>query len=256
VFHLAHGTVIVISAYVFWWLWVVQGWHPVLAGIGSCVVAALVGLGMNEFVYEPLRKRKTKGLGYMVASIAMLEFGGAFVLAVFGSQPRSLGVETTVYTFLDARISALQIFILILAVVLLALTAWILKKTRFGKAMRATADNEEVAEILGVKTRSVRRMTFAIGSVLGAVAGIMTALEFNVDPNMGVNIALKGFTAMVMGGVGSMPGALAGSALLGGVEQGAVWYWGSGWKNAMAFVLLFVFLLVRPQGMFGRKKVL
>jgi branched-chain amino acid transport system permease protein len=252
--HLAHGFVVASGGYVFWWLWMAHAWQPVLAAIVACVVASLLGLVMNEIVYELLRMRKTKGLGYLVATIGLLMFGNASILALFGSQPHSLQVQTIVREVGSVRVTDLQIFIVVFSVLLFVFLGWIIQRTKLGKSMRATADNEMVAEILGMKTRQVRRLTFLLGSFLAGIAGILVALEFNVEPNMGVMLAIKGFTAMVIGGAGSMGGAIVGSLVLGGVEQAAVWFWGAGWKNAMAFVLLFVFLLVRPMGIFGRKR--
>ncbi len=254
VFHLAHGFVVAFAGYVFWWLWMEQGWPAILSGFLACVVASLLGLMMNEYVYEPLRARKAKGLGYLVATIGLLMFGNALILVLFGSQPHSLGIQTEVVEAFGVRITLLQILIVAVSVLLLLGLGYVIQYTRFGKSMRATADNEMVAEILGMKTRNVRRLTFLLGSFLAGVAGILVALEFNVEPNMGVMLAIKGFTAMVIGGAGSMGGAILGSLILGGVEQAAVWFWGAGWKNAMAFVLLFVFLLARPMGIFGRRK--
>ncbi|MBI4598985.1 branched-chain amino acid ABC transporter permease [Candidatus Uhrbacteria bacterium] len=246
VFHLAHGFVIAASAFVFWWFSTTGGYPWILSGFGACAVAVLLGFLMNEFVYEPLRARKTKGLGYLVATVALLMFGNAAILAVFGAQPRSLGIQTHVFDAAGVRISSLQIGIVLAAAFLLSALAAFIRFTRFGKAMRATADNEVMAEVLGIHTRRVRRLTFAIGSFLGGVAGILMALEFNADPTMGVMFAIKGFSAMVLGGVASMPGAVVGSLALASVEQAAVWFWGSSWRNAIAFVLLFIVLLCKP----------
>lgn len=139
-------------------------------------------------------------------------------------------------------------------VVIFVLLHLLSRHTRFGKTMRATADNEVVAEILGINTIQVRRLTFALGSALAGVAAIFYTLEFNLDPNMGVMMAIKGFTAAVIGGPGSITGAIVGSLLLSGVEQSSVWYLGSSWRNSMAFVLLFMFLLIKPTGLFGRRR--
>jgi branched-chain amino acid transport system permease protein len=254
VFHLAHGFVVACAGYVFWWAWQEHRLPVVVSALVACCVACAVGLLMNEFIYEPLRMRKTKGLGYLVATIALLMFGNALLIALFGAQPHSLNIQTSVYDLSGARISLLQIGILCTTAVLLVGTLLLIRNTKFGKAMRATADSETVAEILGINTRNVRRLTFLLGSLLGGIAGVLVSLEFNIDPNMGVMLAIKGFTAMVIGGAGSMGGVIVGSVLLGGAEQAAVWFFGSGWKNAMAFALLFLFLLAKPTGLFWRSR--
>lgn len=252
VFHLAHGGVIALSAYVFWWSFSVLGLPMVVSAALGIVVASLLGLAMNELVYEPLRRRKTKGLGYLIATISMLMMCGALIILVFGGQGQSFGLQTPLYQLVGASISLLQILIVATAVVMFFSLSLFVKKSRFGKAMRATADNEVVAEVFGIDTKQVRRLTFVLGSALGGMAAVLYALEFNLDPNIGVMITIKGFAAAVIGGPGSIIGAIAGAFILSGVEQASVWYLGSTWRNAIAFVLLFVFLLVKPTGLFGR----
>mgnify|MGYP001568276527 CR=1 FL=1 len=251
VFHLAHGGVVAFSAYVFWWSHTI-GFPLVVAGLVAVLSSIALGVFMNEAVYEPLRARKTKSLGYLIATIAMLMMSGAFIILLFGAQGQTLGFSTTVYTIAGGTLSLLQGVIILSAAVLFVLLWAGIRFSRFGKAMRATADNEVVAEVLGIDTRQVRRRTFILGSALGGVAAIFYALEFNLDPNMGVMIAVKGLTAAIIGGPGSIVGAIVGALLLSGVEQASVWYLGSTWRNAMAFILLFAFLLVKPTGLLGR----
>ncbi|MBI5369894.1 branched-chain amino acid ABC transporter permease [Candidatus Uhrbacteria bacterium] len=254
IFHLAHGVVILLGGYVFHYVWVVLGFSPALAAVCAIVVSVATGLIMNELVYETQRKRKAKRMAYLISTIALLMIGNALVLLLFGSSLKAFSVQTEVYRFFDLNITLMQIILIIVSTLLLLTLSFIVKKTKFGKAMRATADNEEVAEVMGIKTRDIRRLSFLVGSLLGAIAGILIGLEFNLDPNMGVYLAIKGFTAMVIGGVGSIGGAIFGAFIVGLFEQIAVWFFGAGWKNSMAFVLLFFFLLLRPQGLFGMRK--
>lgn len=253
IFHLAHGVVIVLGAYAFHWAWKGQGWPVMLAIIASLVISVAVGVLMNELVYEPQRRRHAKKIAYLVSTAAMLMIGISLTVLVFGSGLQSFGVFSKVYHPLELTITRLQLVLVAVSVVLLLALAWFVKRTRFGKAMRATADNEDVAAIMGIRTRKIRRAAFLIGSLLAAIAGILIGLEFNLEPGMGVLLAIKGLAAMVIGGVGSVSGAIFGAFLVGFVEQLAVWYLGAGWKNSMAFVLLFMFLLVRPRGIFGMK---
>lgn len=254
VFHLAHGGVIAFSGYIFWWLVSELSFDFFLAAICALVVSVVIGLAMNELVYEPLRSRNTKGLGYLIATIALLMFMGALIIALFGAQVQSFGFQTSTHDLLGASVSTLQLVLIVVSTVILFGLHAFMRFSKFGKAMRATADNEVVAEVLGINTKTIRRLVFAIGSLLGGVAAILYTLEFNLDPNMGVMMAIKGFAAMVIGGPGSMTGAIAGAFLLSGVEQASVWFWGSSWRNSMAFVLLFFFLLIKPTGLFGKNK--
>jgi branched-chain amino acid transport system permease protein len=254
VFHLAHGGVVAFSAYIFWWLANIAGLSLFLAGSAAIFVSIVIGSLMNELVYEPLRRKKTKGLGYLIATIALLMMSGALILLLFGAQTSSFGLQTDAYQIFGAYVSLLQGVIVMTAAVLFILLSLFVRYSRFGKAMRATADNEVVAEVLGINTKKIRRLTFIFGSALGGVAAILYALEFNLDPNMGIMITIKGFAAAVIGGPGSMVGAIAGALILSGVEQASVWYLGSTWRNAMAFSLLFFFLLIKPTGLFGSRK--
>lgn len=255
IFHLAHGVVILFGAYIFHFVWIEQGLSPVLGVFLSVFGSVAIGLLMNELVYEQQRKRHAKRLAYLISTIALLMLGTSVIVLVFNTSLKSFGIQTTVYRFQELNITFLQIILLLSSLFLLLFLAALVKYTKFGKAMRATADNDEVASIMGINTRQIRRLSFGIGSLLASFAGILIGLEYNLDPNMGVYLAIKGFTAMVIGGVGSIGGAIFGAFLVGFFEQIAVWYFGAGWKNSISFVLLFLFLLFRPQGFFGLKKL-
>lgn len=252
-FHLAHGVVAIAAGYAFWFGWVDRGWPAVIAAAFSVAVAAILGLAMNEFVYEPLRRRGTKGIGYLIATLALLTLGVGGIQLIFGSAPKSFGFQTATLSFGDVRITVLQLAVLAIAAICLVLFWLVTQRTRFGKAMRATADNETMAEVLGVDTRQIRRLSFLLASVLAAPAGILLGLEFPLDPAMGIFLAVNAFAATVIGGSGSIGGAVLGSLIIGGGEQVVAWFGGSGWRKASTFVLLFAFLLWRPEGMLKKK---
>ena len=128
-----------------------------------------------------------------------------------------------------------------------------MKKTKIGKAMRAIADNRDVAEIIGISSEKIYSWSFVIGSAIAGVAAILISLEQNITPTMGTNLMIKGFAGAIIGGVGSVSGAILGSFLLGLVENFGIWFLPSGYKDAIAFILLFAFLLFRPQGILGIK---
>jgi branched-chain amino acid transport system permease protein len=129
-----------------------------------------------------------------------------------------------------------------------------MKKTKLGKAMRAVADNKDVAEVVGISAEKIYSWSFIIGSAIAGIAGILVGLEQNLEPTMGTNLMIKGFTAAIIGGIGSVPGSILGSFLLGLVENFGIWFLPSGYKEAIAFIILFIFLLFRPQGILGIKK--
>jgi branched-subunit amino acid ABC-type transport system permease component len=129
-----------------------------------------------------------------------------------------------------------------------------MKKSKIGKAMRAVSDNKDVAEIVGISSERIYNWSFIIGSAIAGIGGILVGLEQNLQPTMGTNLMIKGFTAAIIGGIGSPFGAVLGSYLLGFSENFGIWYLPSGYKDAIAFVILFIFLLFRPQGILGKKK--
>jgi len=254
IFHLAHGVVALSAGYVFWWIWIGLGLSPFFAVVIAIAVAALSGYLMNGLVYEPLRRREAKGLGYLIATLALLTLGTAIILGLFGAAPKTFTFQSEILDLGGVRITTFQIWLVIISALLLSGFLFLIKKTRFGKAMRATADNETVAEILGIDTKKIRKLAFIYASVLAAAAGILFGLEFNLDPNRGILLALFGFSAAVIGGTGSLGGAITGGFIIGLGEQIIVWFLSGGWRNAIVFVALFLFLLFKPSGIFGKKR--
>jgi branched-chain amino acid transport system permease protein len=219
-------------------------------------LTSLFGIAINSIVYKSLRKRKASGVILLIASFALLILVESLILIFFGADVKTIGfisVEKGI-DFLGAVITPLQIYIIIISFVLLIGLFLLMKKTKIGKAMRAVADNRDVAEIVGISSEKVYNWSFAIGSAIAGIAGILVALEQNLEPTMGTGLIIKGFTAAIIGGIGSVPGAILGAFLLGLCENFGIWFLPSGYKDAIAFILLFIFLLFRPKGILGKKK--
>jgi branched-subunit amino acid ABC-type transport system permease component len=153
-----------------------------------------------------------------------------------------------------AIITPLQIIIILSSIIFLVFLYFFMKKTTIGKAMRAVADNKDVAEIVGISSERIYSWSFIVGSAIAGGAAILIGLEQNLKPMMGTNLMIKGFTAAIIGGIGSVPGAILGSFLLGFSENFGIWFLPSGYKDAIAFLILFVFLIFRPQGILGIKR--
>jgi len=178
------------------------------------------------------------------------------MLLIFGADVKSLNFLTVKkgIEIGGAVITPLQIFIIAITLLLL-LALWLLiKRTKLGITMRAVADNPELAEISGINVDAVARQGFILGSAIAGLAAILIALEQNIQPSMGTGLIVKGFTGAVIGGITSVPGAVFGSFLLGLAENFGIWWLPSGYKDAIAFVLLFAFLLWKPTGIFGISK--
>lgn len=251
--HFAHGAVLAVGAYLLYALAVQAGMTMALAMLVTLILTSLVGEAMNRAVYRPLRARKASGAVLLIASIALMTFVNACILAWWGADVKTIPVQNPVYDVLGARITFVQVSILIVSMVLLIVLWLLMKKTVLGKAMRATADNKDVAQTVGINPEHMYTSTFLIGSFLAGVAGILIGIEQNLYPQMGVSLAIKGFTGAVIGSLISVPGAVLGSFLLGIVENVGIWWLPSGYKDAIAFVLLFIFLLFKPTGILGVK---
>ena len=254
--HFAHGSAIAFSAYMLFLLFSTFGINFWIGVILAICLTYLFGIAINSIVYKSLRKRKASGVILLIASFALLILVESLILIFFGADVKTIGfisVEKGI-DFLGAVITPLQIYIIIISFVLLIGLFLLMKKTKIGKAMRAVADNRDVAEIVGISSEKVYNWSFAIGSAIAGIAGILVALEQNLEPTMGTGLIIKGFTAAIIGGIGSVPGAILGAFLLGLCENFGIWFLPSGYKDAIAFILLFIFLLFRPKGILGKKK--
>ena len=254
--HFAHGGVIALSAYFLYWLYSQLGLNFYFTVLLTVLFSALFGYLLNRFFYKPFRTKKASASILLVSSIALLILLESVALLLFGADIKTIdlikvnqGIEIA-----GAIITPLQIVIVLVSVALFFGLFLLMKKTKIGKAMRAVADNKEVAEIIGISAEKIYSWSFAIGSALAGVAAILISLEQNIEPTMGTNLIIKGFTGAIIGGVGSVPGAILGAFLLGLVENFGIWYLPSGYKDAIAFVLLFAFLLWKPEGILGIKK--
>lgn len=175
---------------------------------------------------------------------------------LFGVNTKSLRTTfefTEGFSFFNARITSVQIIIIVSTAVTAFLLLFFLKKTKFGKALRATSEDREIASVLGIDTNLTISMTFAIGSGLAAIAGILIGYDQNISPTMGVTTGIKAFTAAVLGGIGNIPGAVAGGIAIGMIETYAALYISSGYKEAIIFLVLLLLLFFRPNGIFTTK---
>ncbi len=253
--HFAHGAVLVVAAYMIFLFANILRLNFVLSSVIAITITALLGVTINFFIYKPMRRRKASSAILLIASIALFIFFNSLMLALFGPDVKVLSLveKNAVYDWFGARITLIQFVIIITAAILLFALWLLMKKTRLGKAMRAVSDNKEVAQTVGINPEKIYAYSFLAGSVLAAIGGILIALEQNIYPQMGTSLIIKGFTGAVIGGIGSVHGSVLGSLILGLAENLGIWYLPSGYKDAIAFVLLFIFLLFKPKGLFGVK---
>ncbi|HLG24392.1 MAG TPA: branched-chain amino acid ABC transporter permease [Candidatus Nanoarchaeia archaeon] len=251
--YFSQGAVITIAAYSFFYFLNSLGLSYIFAVLLTCFVGIAIAMLTNWLIYRPLRKRKATPTILLIASIVLLIFSSSLVLALFGSSTKTLSLsdKNITFDFGYFTITAVEIAVILAAIIFFGLIRLLLKKTRVGKAMRAIADNKDVAQIVGINPEKIYAYVFVISGILGAIAGMLIGLEQNLYPRMGVLIIIKGFVGAVIGGLGSVPGTLVGGFFVGLAENLGIWLLPSYFKDIISFTLLLLFLLFRPQGLFG-----
>ncbi len=254
-FHFAHGVVFAAGAYFAYTLFILLGINSIFSFFLSIILSALLGIVINIIVYLPLRKHKAPNLVYLIASFGVFIFLQNLLQLIFGAQILTLrtGPIKEGHHFLGAVITDIQILIIVVCLFLFLLTWLLIQKTKLGKAIRAVADDRVGAKVVGINPEKVIMAVFFIGSLLAGAAGILISFETNIEPTMGFNAILKGIIASIIGGIGSIPGALFGGLFLGLAENMGIWKIQAGWKDAIAFGILIIFLLLKPSGIMGVK---
>jgi branched-chain amino acid transport system permease protein len=252
-FHFAHGAVYAVGAYLTYAFWLAGLSLYVaipVAVVGTSILGALLEIG----VYRPLRRKNASSLILLLASLGLFIVIQNLISLVFGDDTKTIrsGVVTEGLPIVGARITPIQITIIV-ASALLLVACWILmKKTKMGKAMRAVANDPELARVVGIESDKVILLTFVLGSALAAVAAILISLDTDMTPLMGFYALLMGVVAVIAGGIGSIPGAALGGLLVGMAQHLGVWKISTQWQDTIVFLILIFFLLFRPQGFLGR----
>lgn len=250
-FNLAHGTVAVVGGYAVLFFGKQLG-LPLFVSIPfGIAAAATVGLIFEKTIFLPLRRRRASSMVLLVAALGAFTALQALIAMLFTSEFQTLselGPEMQSYTIGNGIITGVQAIIIVSALVSALALALLLKFTRLGKAIKAVSDDEEVAKIVGINTNRIIAIVFVIGSAIAGLAGIAIGFDTGLQPTLGLGLLLKGVIAAIIGGIGSLWGGILGALLLGLAENFGIWKIASEWKDAIAFVLLILFLIFRPQG--------
>lgn len=234
---------------------------PSIAGgvtvlLASMAICAIIGVLIERLAYRPLRN--SPKLTVLITAIGVslfLEYAGQFT---FGAAPKRFPQILPVYPITNLgglSLNSNQLIVLGMTVILLLALRFIVLKTKMGAAMRAVSFNPEAAALMGINTDIVISFTFALGSALAAAAGILWAVNYPaVEPLMGILPGLKAFVAAVLGGIGNLPGAALGGLIIGVTETLVSGYVSSTYRDAIAFAVLILILLVKPSGLLGRKE--
>ncbi len=252
----AHGDIIMVGAFATFTVVNTMGLPTVLGILTAVVVCTILGVTVERIAYKPLRGASS--LAVLITAIGVSYLLQNLVLLIFGPTPKKftsvINLPALQLAGGQLSISAVTIVTVITClVIILALTSFI-NKTKMGQAMLAVSEDREAATLMGINVNSTIALTFAIGSALAAVAGVLYCSAYdNLDPYIGSMPGIKAFVAAVFGGIGSIPGAFIGGIVLGVIEQLAKRYISDQLSNAIVFLVLILVLLVRPTGLFGRK---
>jgi branched-chain amino acid transport system permease protein len=220
--------------------------------LAAMIVCAGIGILIERFAYRPVRHHpRLTSLITAIGVSLLLEYGGQ---VVFGATPRFFPqmVRAEIYSLGGVQITNQNLLIIVVAVLMMFGLHFVVQHTRIGKAMRATSYNLAVAKLMGINTDFIIAFTFALGSALAAAAGVLVALAIpRIDPLMGLMTGLKAFVAAVLGGIGNIPGAMLGGMLIGLMETGLSATAYSTYRDAVAFAILIIILIVRPAGILG-----
>jgi len=262
----AHGEIYMLGAYlgiIFLGFFTVIGLTSyslplalILTFLLSIIFCSSYGFTIEKIAYKPLRNAPR--LSPLISAIGVSIFLQNYVMLTQGATdkvfPNLFGIAG--FQFLSVRMTYLQLFIILTSIVLMISLRLFVRKTRMGKAMRAVAQDKVMASLMGINIDTVISTTFIIGSGLAAIAGLMVAMYYGlVNYSIGYIAGIKAFTAAVLGGIGSIRGAMFGGILLGLVESLGASYISSEYKDAYAFILLIIILLVKPGGLFGKAEL-
>lgn len=231
------------------------GWPLLVAGILAMIFTGILALALDVVLFSRLRKRGNAiimvmaSFGASMALRSLLEF-------IFTAEPRYFSREIQMAIPLGGgvRVTPDQLLTLGLAAVLVVAMFFLMSRTTIGRSMRAVAENPTLAAVVGVDVQQVIRTTWLLGGALACAAGIMVGITVQVRPYMGFDLLLPLFAAAILGGIGSMPGAVAGGLIVGVAEAAAVPLVGAGFRGAVAFTVLIAVLIVRPTGLFGLRE--
>jgi len=259
VINFAHGSLLMVAMYVTYWTVALSGIHPYLSLIVVVPVMFMFGFYLQDIVIKPIFKAEkdvrepitviivTTGVWYILDNLTLL---------IFGPQYRNLQdnpLRGKMLTLGDMLISVPKLWGFVTAMITAALLYWFLQKTRLGRAIRATSLDRQASSLMGISPYKVYNVAFGIGTATAGIAAVTLIPFYNVFPTVGVLFDIKGFIIVVLGGLGSIGGALLGGMIIGVIESVGPQFMAATWTEAIVYALFLVFLFVKPSGLFGVK---
>ncbi len=254
----SHGSVYAFGAHIAMVVIVTLGYGLIWGLCASVVVTGLLGVTIDKVSLEPLRKKKSKQISALITTIGISYIIQNGLMIVFGSESKWFPkiFDYGIVKIAGVSLKTTQVGIFFTSLALLALLTYIIHYTKIGLAMRAIEQNAKAASLMGIDVNKIVSFTFFLGGASAAIAGTLISGYYQViNPQMGFIVGLKAFSAAVLGGIGILHGAVVGGLLVGVSESFAASYMGGGYRDAIAFLILIIVLVVRPNGLFGKKHI-
>lgn len=253
--NLAHGEFYMLGGFFMYFLNVTSGINPIIAGLLSLILVFIVAIIVERLVIRSLIDKPGWTESHLIATFGVSILLQNLALNLWGERFKNIPyyIEADL-SILGVSLSAQRLFIFVVAVIVIFLFWAFLKYSRFGAALRATSQDRESATLYGINTKVIYMIAFGISAVLATVAAIMLAPIYSVNPWMGADPLLKALAVVIIGGLGSLVGAIIGGVALGVLEAIGILVFSSEWQNVIAFSLLIFVLWIRPSGLFGTKE--
>lgn len=251
----AHGDIFMMGAFVGYYLITALQMNVFLAMLISVLFCAILGVVIERVAYKPLRN--STRVAALITAIGVSYLLQNAIIYLVGPEVKAFPsvIPTQIFRVFGLVINSKQILVVAITVVLMIVLQVIVRYTKMGKAMRAVAVDAEAAQLMGINVDQVISFTFALGSGLAGFAGVLVGINYNsIAPTMGTAYGMKAFIAAVVGGVGSIPGAMVGGYLIGLLETIVTFLGWSSYRDAAVYVLLIIILLVLPAGLFGKNE--
>jgi branched-chain amino acid transport system permease protein len=253
-FHFAHGVVYTTAAYATYLFADYLGLPLLVSAALAIVVAALLGVAIEIVIYQPLRELYATPLVILISSLGVLIVIENIIAIVFSTDPKTLsGFPNSTIIVGGVAVTTLRLTIVAVSAAIFLLVLLFLFRTRVGKAMRAVANSPEVAQAVGIDKRYIFILAFALGSAVVSPAAILFTLDKGATPDIGMTAVLIAAISVIVGGLGSIPGAVLGGLIIGFAQNLGVWLIPSEWQSTIAFGVLLVVIIFRPTGLMGGK---
>lgn len=254
----ANGAVYMLGGYLTLMLYTGLVGNFGLAFALGILLTGVIGYGIDRFGLRRLREKKVPKITGLITTLGISTVIENAVRIFFGSEtkPYPNKIDFGQITLGSVTITSSQLIILLVSILLMTITSLMVYKSKMGKAMLAISQSQEASQLMGINVNAVISLTFIISSALAAIAGTLVGMYYqNIDASMGFSVGMKTLASAVLGGVGVLPGAMAGGVLMGVFETLGASYVSSGYRDAISFAILIIVILFKPSGLFGRKQI-